>query len=369
LAVEFQTETSQSNTIIIVCQFQSIDKLDRVGSQSENTSDGRNFPGEFSTDRHHSIGTLSLLLERGRLFFKGLPRISSIERRYGSAVSMIFQVHRRLFLMNVATLLLWLGSMTIPYQLVRSDQSSSSFASNQSSSSSSSSYSSAFHLASLFTSQGYLEHSLFFIGSYSPDVTKGRYNLPLIYLVMSYAYFLVWLIYLATRYADSYRQKLLKTILTTKTSRGFTITFALFDFSIMSMKERSKQQITYSRQYQDLFTINEQNAMINSRRTQTRQYKAKLLVTNLFYAVLPVSLGKSKIFSVDNRSFVCARSDQLGMINWLLLRSCGRYPVNCWPSIVFMVFINRLVPYAIVLLTQVEQRNHSSSLLDVIGFR
>jgi hypothetical protein len=54
----------------------------------------------------------------------------------------------------------------------------------------------------------------------------------------------------------------------------------------------------------------------------------------------------------------------------MILSFCNRKTVeNCYGSIIFLALINRLMPYVIVILTQIEQYKYLSYKLDVVGFR
>jgi len=54
----------------------------------------------------------------------------------------------------------------------------------------------------------------------------------------------------------------------------------------------------------------------------------------------------------------------------MILSFCNRKTiVDCYGSIIFLALINRLMPYVIVILTQIEQYKYLSYKLDVVGFR
>jgi len=54
----------------------------------------------------------------------------------------------------------------------------------------------------------------------------------------------------------------------------------------------------------------------------------------------------------------------------MILSFCNRKTiVDCYGSIIFLALINRLMPYVIVILTQIEEYKYLSYKLDVVGFR
>jgi hypothetical protein len=53
----------------------------------------------------------------------------------------------------------------------------------------------------------------------------------------------------------------------------------------------------------------------------------------------------------------------------MILSSCNKPNVDCSGSIIFLALINRLMPYAIVVLTQIEYYKYLSYKLDVVGSR
>jgi len=54
----------------------------------------------------------------------------------------------------------------------------------------------------------------------------------------------------------------------------------------------------------------------------------------------------------------------------MILSFCNKKPiVDCYGSIIFLALINRLMPYVIVMLTQIEKYKYLSYKLDAVGFR
>ena len=53
----------------------------------------------------------------------------------------------------------------------------------------------------------------------------------------------------------------------------------------------------------------------------------------------------------------------------MILTTCENPDVDCTGSIIYLALINRLVPYFIVMLTQIEQYKYLSYRLDAVGFR
>jgi hypothetical protein len=53
----------------------------------------------------------------------------------------------------------------------------------------------------------------------------------------------------------------------------------------------------------------------------------------------------------------------------MILSFCDKPTVDCHGSIIYLSLINRLMPYVIALLTQVEQYKYLSYKLDAVGFR
>ncbi len=59
-----------------------------------------------------------------------------------------------------------------------------------------------------------------------------------------------------------------------------------------------------------------------------------------------------------------------GGANWMILSFCDKKAgVDCYGSIIFLALINRLIPYVIVILTQIEEYKYLSYKLDAVGFR
>jgi hypothetical protein len=54
----------------------------------------------------------------------------------------------------------------------------------------------------------------------------------------------------------------------------------------------------------------------------------------------------------------------------MILSFCKeKSPIDCTGSIIFLALINRLMPYVIAILTQVEEYKYLSYKLDAVGFR
>ncbi len=54
----------------------------------------------------------------------------------------------------------------------------------------------------------------------------------------------------------------------------------------------------------------------------------------------------------------------------MILSFCNKKTiVDCYGSIIFLALINRLMPYVIVMLTQIEKYKYLSYKLDAVGFR
>jgi hypothetical protein len=54
----------------------------------------------------------------------------------------------------------------------------------------------------------------------------------------------------------------------------------------------------------------------------------------------------------------------------MILSFCDKEsPIDCSGSIIFLALINRLMPYVIAILAQVEEYKYLSYKLDVVGFR
>ena len=53
----------------------------------------------------------------------------------------------------------------------------------------------------------------------------------------------------------------------------------------------------------------------------------------------------------------------------MILSFCSQANVDCTGSLVYLVLVNRLVPYLIVFMAQIEQYKYLSYKLDAVGFR
>ena len=203
-----------------------------------------------------------------------------MERQYGSAVGSIFHLYYVFFLMNFFTLLVHLGAITIPYQIVKSSDLFSNV---------------HFDFSSIFTTKGYLANSILFQGAYIKDHTDGRYDISLIYLLVSYVYFFVWFLFLTIRYASVYKRKVLKKILNKNSGTGFLSTFARYDYTIVTKANLDKHRLMLERQYRDLIDDDERIRVNNSKEFQKGRYHLKLLVTAAFHLLFALVLGKRKI--------------------------------------------------------------------------
>lgn len=189
----------------------------------------------------------------------------------------------------------------------------------------------------------------------------------MIYLLTTYIYFFIWFIFITIRFATAYKQKVFDSILTSKLGVGFMGTFGRCDYTIQSRRENEKHKNIFQRLYLDLIGNDERIKTNNSIKNKTIGYKFKLIITNLFYILLAIVLGR-KEEEFYFWEFVCIFL-LLGFINWMILSSCDKPTVDCHQSLIYLAFINRLMPYAIVILTQIEQYKYLSYKLDVVGIR
>ena len=59
-----------------------------------------------------------------------------------------------------------------------------------------------------------------------------------------------------------------------------------------------------------------------------------------------------------------------GGINWAILSVCEKTSfIDCWGSILYLALINRLMPYVIAIVTQLEQYKYLSYKLHAVGLR
>ncbi|CAF0837697.1 unnamed protein product [Adineta ricciae] len=268
-----------------------------------------------------------------RQFHFYLPTIASVERQYGSGVCSIFHLQHGFFLINLLTFVVWVSLITIPYKVVTS----STALSNES-----------FTFSSLFTTKGYLAESIFFQGSYPNEIVNNKYNLPLIYFLTTYLYFFIWFIFITIRFASTYKQKVFNSILSTKLGIGFMCTFGRNDYTIQTNRENQKHRTIFQRLYRDLIENDERIQKTHFNQYKSAGYKFKIIVTNLFYIILAFALGG---------------------LNWMILSFCEKPTIDCHQSIIYLSLINRLVPYVIAILTQIEQYKYLSYKLDAVGIR
>ena len=179
--------------------------------------------------------------------------------------------------MNFFTLIVWLGVITIPYLILRSSKSVSD---------------APFEFVTIFTGKGFLARSIFFQGFYSDQVLRTHYDPPLIYLAMSYVYFFLWFVFLTIRFSSAYKQKVLKSILNNKSGNGFMSTFANYDYTSNSIKTRDRYRAQFERQYRDLIGNDERTKQVDAKRFRSKNYKLKIIVTNLFNLLLGLTLGR-----------------------------------------------------------------------------
>ncbi|CAF1007943.1 unnamed protein product [Rotaria sordida] len=268
-----------------------------------------------------------------RSFHILIPTIASVERQYGSGVSALFHLQNGFFFINLLTLIVWLALIIIPYNVLKSSTTSSNL---------------TFTFASIFTTKDYLSESNLFQGSYPRGVINDKYNLSLIYLITTYIYFIIWFIFITIRFSITYKRKVFNSILSAKLGIGFMCTFARCDYTIKSDKEKRKHIKAFQRQFLDLIGNDETIESNHQNRFKTCGYKFKLVITSLLHIVLAIGLGG---------------------INWLILSSCNNPTIDCSGSIIYIALINRLMPYCIVLLTQIEHFKSLADKLNAVGFR
>lgn len=286
---------------------------------------------------------------------KFAPTIASIERKYGSGVSSIFHLQYGFFLLNILTLILWLSLIILPYSILSSSSSSPNI---------------SFSFSSIFTSKDYLSQSILFQGSYQTNRIAKSYDLPLIYFLTIYLYFVVWFIFLTIRFSSTYKQKVFHSILKTKLGIGFTCTFGRWNFTIRSHREKEKNVQIFRRQFVDLIGNDERNQENHSQQDRTWTYKFKLMITNLFFILLTILIGEKNFEDFSSIKIIQILFLFKAGINWMILSFCNeKSPIDCYGSILFLALINRFMPYVIVILTQVEQYKYLSYKLDAVGFR
>jgi len=221
--------------------------------------------------------TATIKPRRNFRFF--LPTIASVERQYGSGVCSIFHLQQGFFLINFLTLILWLSLITLPYKILTSSKTFSN---------------GSFSFSSIFTTKDYLSESVLFQGSYPNDIINNQYNLPLIYFLTTYIYFFIWFIFITIRFSSAYKRKVFHSILHSKLDLGFTCTFGRYNYTKQSDKNNEIQKNTFERSYLDLVGNDERIQKIHLIKYQTFGYKFKLFITNLFYILLAIALGRQE---------------------------------------------------------------------------
>lgn len=214
--------------------------------------------------------------------------ISSIERTYGSAVSSIFNLHYIFFLLNILTFIIWLGLIILPYLMLTPEDSSPEI---------------SFSFSSIFTGKDYLEQSIFFQGHYRNGLMSISYDLPLIYILTSYLYYIVWFIVLTIRFASSYKRKVFHAILSTRLGVGFTCVFGRWNYAIHSQREKGKISQVFRREFVDLIENDERMKSDQSDHYQTWIYRLKMIVINLVFIIFTFSLGKINLIKYEKHLF------------------------------------------------------------------
>jgi hypothetical protein len=218
-------------------------------------------------------------IKRRRHFRFLLPTIASVERQYGSGVCSIFHLQQGFFLINLLTLILWLSLITLPYKILTSSKTFSN---------------GSFSFSSIFTTKDYLSESVLFQGSYPNEIVNNQYNLPLIYFLTTYIYFFIWFIFITIRFSSAYKRKVFHSILHSKLDLGFTCTFGRYNYRKESDENNAIQKNTFERSYLDLVGNDERIQKIHLIKYQTFGYKFKLFITNLFYILLAIALGRQQ---------------------------------------------------------------------------
>jgi hypothetical protein len=243
----------------------------------------------ISNDRFNNIANFvfdpTAKIKRTHGFRRFAPTIASIERQYGSGVCSIFHLQIGFFFMNILSLIIWLGLIILPYQILTSSKTFSN---------------TSFSFSSLFTTKGYLSESIFFQGAYLNVIIKNSFNLPLIYLLTTYLYFVIWFIYITICFSSTYKQKVFNSILNTKLGIGFMCTFGRCNYTNQSDRETNKHMKIFERQFFDLIDNDERIKGNHSSKYQTCGYKFKIVITNLFYILLAIALGKKNYFKYQN---------------------------------------------------------------------
>ena len=246
--------------------------LHQIKADIPGSSDKLNDVASFMFDPISNI-------KRKPRFDKLVSTMTSMERQYGSGVSAIFRLQIEFFLVNLLTLIVCLALITIPYDILKSSATFSN---------------SSFSFSSIFTTKDYLSESIFFQGAYSNDLKHDKYDLPLIYLLTIYVYFFIWMIFITVRFSSTYKQKIFDTILSTKLDIGFVCTFGSYDYSIGSLEKKKKHRKAFERRFLDLIESIERIKRNNLKKYETFGYKLKFFITNLFYVLLAIGLGKKK---------------------------------------------------------------------------
>lgn len=218
-------------------------------------------------------------IKRIRRFGTLIPTIATVERQYGSGVCSIFYLQNAFFLTNLLTLVVWLALIIIPYNILKAPPPVPT-------------PSIPFSFATIFTTKGYLSASTLFQGSFPKGMLNDKYNLSLVYFITTYIYFFIWFIFIAIRFSITYRRKVFSSILNTKLDIGFVGTFARYDFTISSSKEKQKRLEAVQRQFLDLIENDERIDKVYLKKFETHSYKFKIAISNLFYILLSIGLGK-----------------------------------------------------------------------------
>ena len=203
--------------------------------------------------------------------------ISSIERTYGSAVSSIFNLHYIFFILNILTFIPWLALIILPYSILTPANSSPNI---------------SFSFPSIFTGKDYLAQSILFQGNYQDGFMKTSYDLPLIYVLTSYLYYIVWFVFLTIRFASSYKRKIFHSILSARLGVGFTCVFGRWNYAIHSEREKQKNSQIFRREFRDLIEKDERMKNDPSDQYQTWTYRLKMISINLIYILFSLILGK-----------------------------------------------------------------------------
>ena len=222
---------------------------------------------------------------------------SSIERNYGSAVSSIFHLQFIFFLLNIFTFILWLALIVLPYSLLIPSHSFTNI---------------SFDFSSIFTTRDYLSQSIVFQGNYRRDLLSKSYDLPLIYMLTSYLYYVVWFIFLTIRFASTYKRKIFHSILNSKLGLGFMCVFGRWNYATHSDRQKEKYQKTFRKEFRDLVENDERMKSDEVEIYQTWTYRLKMIAINLLFILFSILLGKKNFAKYENLHSSCFRGNQLG---------------------------------------------------------